>query len=233
MAAHIAHLFETTWLAQYPRLQFIIHDNGTEFIGILFQRMLQIHGIHIKRISVYTPTANAHIKRTHQSLGNILRIRLYLRPPSSKEQIDGFVREVCSAAMYDSQLSAHRSLMSNTASILTFQRPTLTDVPMIEDWVSIASHRQHLIDKAIAIQNKHHCDFDYQPGDQVLVYKEGILQKTATRFDGPFTIVRVHTNGMVTIQSSEFVSERISIWRLKPYQTEPSVEESDAPKLTQ
>ena len=39
-AAHIALLFENTWLARYPRPMQVIFDQGGEFIGIHFPMML-------------------------------------------------------------------------------------------------------------------------------------------------------------------------------------------------
>jgi Integrase zinc binding domain len=77
-ATHIARLFEQCWLARYPRPQYIVHNNGMEFIGIPFQRMLQSQGIQVNHISAYTPTANAYIERTHQALANALRVMLIL-----------------------------------------------------------------------------------------------------------------------------------------------------------
>jgi transposase InsO family protein len=77
-ATQIARLFEQCWLASYPRPQCIVHDNGTEFIGLPFQRMLQSQGIQVKHILAYTPTANTCIERTRQALANALQVMLIL-----------------------------------------------------------------------------------------------------------------------------------------------------------
>jgi hypothetical protein len=125
--------------------------------------------------------------------------------------------------MYASCLLAHQLLSLLTASTIAFQQPTLIDTPIIADWVSIASNCQCLINKAVNLQNKRRCKHDYQPGHQVLVYKVGILHKTAARFDGPFHVDKVHSNGTVTICRSKFVTEQLSVHRIKPYRTDPSV----------
>jgi hypothetical protein len=109
--------------------------------------------------------------------------------------------------MYASHLLAHQLLSSLTASAIAFQRLTIIDAPIITDWVSIASNCQRLIDKAVNLQNKQRCEYDYQPGQQVLEYKAGILRKTVARFDVPFHVDKVHTNGTVTIRRCEFVME--------------------------
>ena len=38
-AEKIARRFHNTWLARYPQLEHVIHDNGTEFTGQEFQRL--------------------------------------------------------------------------------------------------------------------------------------------------------------------------------------------------
>ena len=55
--------------------------------------------------------------------------------------------------------------------------------------------------------------FDYQPGQEVLVSRHGILLKRDKRFDGPFQITKVHINGNVTIKRSPYIFERIKIKR--------------------
>jgi hypothetical protein len=222
-ATHIVCLYEQCWLARYPRTQYIVHDNGTEFIGLPFQQMLQSQGIQVKHISAYTPTANAYIERTHQALANALQVMLILWLPTKDNQVDPFKQDMCAATMYASQLSAHQSLSSLTASAIAFQQPTLIDTPIITNWVSIASNCLRLIDKTVKLQNKRCCDYDYQPGHQVLVYKVGILCKTVARCDGPFHVDKVHTNGTVTICRTKFVTEQLSIHWSKPYRTDPSV----------
>ena len=44
-AAYIAMHFENEWLSRYPHPLRCIHDNGTEFMGALFMRMIELNGI--------------------------------------------------------------------------------------------------------------------------------------------------------------------------------------------
>ena len=46
-----------------PPPRFIIIDNGTEFIGENFQRILKDYGIQVHRIHAYTPQENGKIER--------------------------------------------------------------------------------------------------------------------------------------------------------------------------
>jgi hypothetical protein len=79
---------------------------------------------------------------------------LYTKPPQEENQIESFVREVCAAAMYASRIATHHSLSANTPSAIAFQRPTLTNVPIVTDWATIAANRQYIINKAVAAQNR-------------------------------------------------------------------------------
>ena len=42
---HVAMQFENTWLSRYPRPMFCIYDQGREFVGFPFQRLLARYNI--------------------------------------------------------------------------------------------------------------------------------------------------------------------------------------------
>ena len=87
---------------------------------------------------------------------------------------------------------------------------------LIADLQLIQEQRQHLIDDRLITANRHHFSYGYNVGDEVLKlkYKPGKLEPRAT---GPFRVVRVHTNGTLTIRLSPNVIERMSLRRIKPY----------------
>ena len=65
----------------------------------------------------------------------------------------------------------------------------LFDVPFLADWTKIVEYRQKQTDKNTVKENSGHVDWDYQPGDKVLVIKDGILRKSESRYDSePWTI---------------------------------------------
>jgi transposase InsO family protein len=80
MSAHVAIQFENTWLACYPRPLFCTYDQGGEFLGFHFQRMLQRHNIHGWPTSSKNPQANAICERMHQTIGNTLWAMINLAP---------------------------------------------------------------------------------------------------------------------------------------------------------
>ena len=91
------------------------------------------------------------------------------------------------------------------------------DIPLIADIIAIQRNRQLLVDKRLLRENAKRIRHDYAVGDQVWKRKYlGFSDKLLPSVEGPYEIVRVHTNGTVTIQLSDRVQERINIRRVKP-----------------
>ena len=73
------------------------------------------------------------------------------------------------------------------------------------------------MDKNTVKENSGRVDWDYQPGDKVLVINDGILRKSEYRYySEPWTIMSVHTNGTIKIQSGT-KSVRLKLKRVTPY----------------
>ncbi len=58
----------------------------------------------------------------------------------------------------------------------------LFDIPYIADWKKIGEHRQQLTDLNTSHKNKGRIDYDYQVGQEVLVWNDGILHKAESRY---------------------------------------------------
>ena len=77
----------------------------------------------------------------------------------------------------------------------------LFDVPFLADWKKIGEYRQLQTDKNTARENNTQIDWDYKPGDKVLLCKDGILRKSESWYESdPWTITSVHTNGTIRVQ---------------------------------
>ena len=65
----------------------------------------------------------------------------------------------------------------------TVLKDMLFDIPYIADWNKIGDYRQRQTDLNTARENNSCVDYDYKVGGKVLVWKDGILRKTESRYD--------------------------------------------------
>ena len=125
-------------------------------------------------------------------------------------------------ASHASRSAIHRTLHISPGG-LVFRRDMFLDIPLLADLALIRANRQVLIDDNLRRQNLKRRSYDYQVGQQVLILNSDThpSKLDPTTDSGPFPILQVHVNGNVTIQRSEFITERINIRRLRPYRTIP------------
>ena len=111
----------------------------------------------------------------------------------------------------------YHTVLKTSPDVAIFERDMLFDVPFLADWSKIGEYRQKQTDKNTVKENSGHVDWDYQPGDKVLVIKDSILHKSESQYESePWTITSDHTNGTIRIQCGT-KSERLNIWRVTPY----------------
>ena len=130
----------------------------------------------------------------------------------SKSDISDFLTNAAWAVC-----STYHTVLKTSPGAAIFGRDMLFDVPFLADWKKIGEYRQRQTDKNTARGNTTRIDWDYQPGDKVLIRKDGILRKSESRYDSdPWTITSVHTNGTIRVQRGT-KSERLNIRRVRPY----------------
>ena len=71
---HVAKKFEEAWLSRYPRPFSFCHDNGGEFTGWEFQKILSDFGVKDIPTTSRNPASNSICERMHQTVGNVLRL---------------------------------------------------------------------------------------------------------------------------------------------------------------
>ena len=72
MASECALAFDNGWLAHYPRLVRVIHDQGSELMGSAFQDLLARAGIKSSPATSRNPQGNSVIEAVHKSIGQVL-----------------------------------------------------------------------------------------------------------------------------------------------------------------
>jgi transposase InsO family protein len=218
-AQHVAMQLENVWLSRYPRPMRCVHDQGGEFIGKDFTRVIEEdNGIKLVPTTVKNPQANAICERVHQTIGNTLRTMLLVNQPHDFLDANELIDSVLATAMFATRASSHRSLMNHTPGALAFHRDMLLDIPLIADLITIRNSRQSIIDERLRVANLHRLNHDYRIGERVL-FKVFAPKKLDARWHGPYEIITVHVNGTLTIRLSPHSVERVNVRRLKPYRS--------------
>jgi transposase InsO family protein len=210
-SAQTSRLFNKQWVSRYPRPKMVIYDNGSEF-KLYFEELCETYKIKRKPTSVKNPQANAIIERMHAVLGDMLRTsNLDMADTVTPEDVDNFLTDAAWAIR-----STYHTVLKSTPGAAIFGRDMLFDIPFLADWTAVGKRRQDLVDQSAAKENAKRVDFDYAVGQKVILRKDGVLRKAEQKYEGPFTITQVHTNGTVRIQRGS-LSERLSIRRIEPY----------------
>jgi hypothetical protein len=95
--------------------------------------------------------------------------------------------------------STYNMVLKASPGVANFGPDMLFDIPFLADWNKIGDYRQRQTDLITKHENRTQKDLDYQVGDKVLLWKDGILHKTSYDHD-PWTITSVHTNGEIRVQ---------------------------------
>ena len=218
-AKHVRRKFEQAWLARYPLPKRCIHDNGGEFTGYEFQRILARLNIKDVPTTSRNPQSNAICERMHQTVGNILRTLLHTTPPTDVENATELIDEALSTAMHAMRTTVATALGASPGA-LVFARDMFLDIPLIAEWQTIASRREQIVNESLRRQNAKRRSYDYVIGQNV--YKKMVdPSKLGRRVDGPYRVRQVHTNGNITIELRQGVTERINIRRVIPADEEP------------
>lgn len=213
-AAHVADKFRECWLCRYPRPLTCAHDNGGEFHGD-FGRLLYAFGISDVSTSSYTPTANSICERMHREVGSLLRTLVHTDSPRTLADAKCLVDSALATAMHSLRTNVSAST-GNAPGALAFHRDMLIDVPLQADLRAIRARRQLRVDADLRRANARRYDFDYQPGQSVLL-KRPEFTKLGERWDGPYQVKRSHVNGTLTLEFRPGLTKRVNIRRLKPF----------------
>ena len=213
-AAHCALQFTNHWLARYPKPLRVVHDQGTEFIGLDFQSMLQVNGIKPVPTSVRNPQANAVCERLHKTVQDMLKSSLRDPPDNVANAVE--LVDSCLAAASRALRSAVHQTMQISPGALVFGRDMMLPIPIMADYNLVRERRQAVIDENNRKANLRRHFKDYKVDDQVLLFipKRGKLQDTTV---GPFRVHEVHVNGTVTIERDPGIFDRVNIRRVKPF----------------
>ena len=214
-AEHVRTKFEQCWLAWYPWPRNCIHDNGREFCGYVFQRLLENLGIKDVPTTSKNPQSNSICERMHQTVGNILRTLIYTNPSRNVTEARALVDSALATAMHAMRATISTAL-GGALGALVFGRDMFLNIPLMTDWHLIARNREQLVNESLRRHNLKRRTYDYIIGQRKLK-KIHDPMKLGERTEGPYTIRAVHVNGTVSIELNDGLLERINIRRIIPY----------------
>jgi hypothetical protein len=201
------------WLSRYPRPQYIGFDNGGEFKSV-FDQLCKEYGIEKKPSTEYNPQSNGVIERVHQTLNNALKtFELDEQELSETNPWAPFL----SATAWALRSTYHLALDATPGQVV-FGRDMILPIRYRTDWAQLKHRFQERINKDNVRENSKRITYTYKVGDKVLLSKPGILRKMERPFKGPYTVVKVSTNGTVCVQHGA-VTQRVNVRRLMPYHT--------------
>lgn len=205
-------ILDSVWLARYPRPREIGYDGGGEFKAE-FQELCKNMGMKRKPSSAWNPQSNAILERVHQVLGDCLRsFNLEERELHPHDPFEEFLTKAAYAIR-----SAYHTTLGYSPAQLVFGRDMFMPITVNPDWEAIRKRKQDSINKSNRRENMKRIDHKYQTGDLVTVERLGVIPKLSLPRKGPYTVVKPHDNGTVTIQLEPFVTDRMNIRRVRPY----------------
>ena len=205
----ISIIIDHQWFCRYPRPQYCIFDNGTEFTAE-FHELLASYGITPRPTTIKNPQANAIVERTHQTIADSIRsMRLDLQTFDATT-----IPSVLQAVAWGIRSTYHTALQASPAQI-AFGRDMIINATYLANWHRTTAHQRSRALQNTLRENASRISHDYQPNHMVYITDRDVKRKLDVK-KGPFRIISAHTNGTVTIQRSPTVTERINIRRLHP-----------------
>ena len=175
------------------------------------------HSFDIKDVQSTSknPQSNLICEHMHQTVGNVLRVLLYINPPQNLTQARCIVDQALATVMHAMQVTTATTLGSMPGA-LAFSCDMFLNVQVVADWHTIALHCEQYVNDNLCHANRKRCQYDYAPGQKVLK-KVHDPAKLGVRTNGPYNVEQAHVNGMLTIELHPGITKHIKIHNVIPY----------------
>ncbi len=127
-------------------------------------------------------------------------------PPQMPQDVLHLVDDRLATTMH-SMRSTISTVLKASPGAIAFSQDMLLNIPLIAEWQTITRNKEALVNDVLLKNNQQCINYDYYIGQCVLKYDNTIKEKLAIKTYGPFEIVCVHINGMVTIQLWASITE--------------------------
>ena len=148
-SATVGHLINWTWMSHYPRSQYIIYGNRSEF-KLRFETLCDSFGLKGKPISTKNPQSYAILEQVHQTIMTMLHTAdLDMAATITNSDIADFLTNVAWAIC-----STYHTVLIPSPGVAIFGWDMLFDVPFLADWLKIGEYRQKQTDNNTDWENK-------------------------------------------------------------------------------
>ena len=170
-----------------------------------------------KATTVKNPQANGIIERVHGVINDMLRTHdLDNHEFDPTDPWGDMLAKIAWAIR-----SLYHTTLHATPGQLVFSRDMLFDMMCYTpNWESIRESKRAQVLKDNERENSQRRHHNYKIGDKVLLKKDHlkITRKTEFRNEGPFTVVRTHKNGTLTVtDENSGVTTTLHMRRLRPF----------------
>ena len=84
------------------------------------------------------------------------------------------------------------------------------------NWRDLLDNKKRVLLQNNERENRSRKDHEWRVGEQVLINRDILQRKFLPKSNGPYTITKVYSNGLVQVQKG-IVLQKLSIQRLIPY----------------
>ena len=133
---HVAEQFANSWLSRYPRLNRCINDNGKEFVGSEFIRLLAPMRIKDVCTAVWNPQSNVICECTHQTIGDILQVILHTNPPTNMDGANQVMDNTLATVIHASRCTVSTPIQI-TPGALVYGKDMIMNVHLIANLSAI------------------------------------------------------------------------------------------------
>lgn len=212
-AQHVAIQLAKAPLSCYSWAVHRLFNQGGEFIGHDFTRVLHNHGITPVPLPAKNLQSNAIYKQLHLTVSNILQTLVHFKSPIDIQGVVLLIDTPLQTAAYSECTVVHGNLKHSPGS-LAFHCDMLFDIPHCwygSDPTTATSYCQlnSLLSKQISCLTWH--------GDPVLIWASNPNKMDHMTQTNPFTITHFHANDTETIQHDPYAIKQINILRIVPY----------------
>ena len=202
---HVAHMFDSTWLCQYPRPVIVVFDNGGEFVVVEFEELLESYRMEGVPTTVRNPQSNGCVECMHLTAADMLRTLSLEVDTECPIRISDSLNTACQAVAWGLRTTMS-TVTKMSPGVTIFNRNMIFNFKLRANWDAIEKKRDKLALSDNEGENSKRIPYEYSVGKKVLIVHkkyERVRKIDIAATERPLVIVRINDNGTVVTQRSK------------------------------